>query len=286
MEKWYRLLGNNRALRLIVGSTIAAFLYGSIASQNGIHQVSSRSLLATANAFPVKPDVEIDNTSKIIDLARTDHIALLKWAQQNYKNRVQDYQGTFYKRERINGKLKKEQIISILFKEEPFSVLMKWKKNAGSVDKLLYVEGSNNNQMIVHPTGLFSWIKSVKRDPRCKEALKSSRNSCDRFGFNRTLESMLKVYELADKEEDLEINYLGQTIVNGRKCAAMERILPANKKYPSQRMVVEIDLEYLLPVSVTSYDWQNKMISRYRFGDLKFNTGLSTQRFTPKANKL
>jgi len=220
---------------------------------------------------------------RIEDLAHTDHIALLKWSMETYQKRVHDYTGTFLKQERIKGKLKKTEQIAIMFKEKPFSVFMKWEKNAGSGDKMLYVEGSNNNQMLVHPTGLFSWIKSVKREPRGKDAKKATLRTCDQFGFYRSMKSLVELYETAQKSGDLKTNYIGDTKVDGRPCIAIERMLPNNNKYPYQRTVVEIDIEYLLPVKVSMYDWQNQLIGSYVFLNLRFNTGMTNARFTPKA---
>ena len=173
-----------------------------------------------------------------------------------------------------------------MFKQKPFSVLMKWQQNAGNINKLLYVEGSNKNKMIVHPTGLWSWIKSVKRDPRGKEAKKASRRTCDQFGFYRSMESLLEVYERAQKRDDLKIKYRGPTQIDGRPCIAMERILPPHKGYPYARMVMEFDVEYLLPVCISMYDWQDRLLGRYFYLNLKFNTGLTNAKFTPKAHDM
>ena len=223
---------------------------------------------------------------RIEELAKTDHIALLKWSLETYQKRIHDYTGTFLKQERIKGKLKKTEQIAIMFKEKPFSIFMKWEKNAGSGDKMLYVEGSNNNQMLVHPTGLWAWIKSVQRDPQGKDAKKASLRTCDQFGFYRSMKSLLELYETAQKSGDLKTRSLGETKVDGRPCIALERILPNNKKYPYQRTVVEIDIEYLLPVSVSMYDSKNQLVGRYVFLNLKFNNGLTNASFTPKACKL
>jgi hypothetical protein len=163
---------------------------------------------------------------------------------------------------------------------------MNWQENAGAVDKLLYVEGHNKNQMIVHPTGLFSWIKSVKRDPRSKEVRKASRSSCDQFGFYRTMQNLLKIYKLADKNGDLRIACKGMTKVDDRDCIAMERILPPKDDYPYSRLVMEFDVEYLLPTAITCYDWQGKLLSRYIYKDLKFNQGLKLAMFSPSTQGL
>lgn len=241
------------------------------------------SAVREANSPPAWPKEDL---AKIIDLAKNDHIALLKLAIARYQKSVSDYTGTFHKQERIGRKLRKAQIITFKFKEKPFSLFMDWKKNARGADRLLYVEGQHDNKLIAHPTGLLSIVKSVKLDPHGKKALASSRQPCDRFGFHRTMANMLKVYELAQKNGDLQTKYLGQTIIGKRKCIKLERMLPKKKFYTYGRLTMQIDLEYLVPVSITCYDWRNKLVGRYLFTNLKFNVGLTDKQFTTKANKL
>ncbi|MFC1783257.1 DUF1571 domain-containing protein [Planctomycetota bacterium] len=288
-DKWAR---NAISMRLVVG-ILAAFLLllvgiGAGSDKKSQVKITPASLTPQRKTTPhgpfgSAPEV-IVNPDRITELAKTDHIALLKWSLEAYQIRVIDYTTTFNKQERIKGKLKKTEQISVMFKDIPFSVFMNWQKNAGSANKLLYVEGSNNNKMIVHPTGLFSWIKSVKKDPCGKDAQKASRRTCDQFGFRRSMKSLLEVYELAQKRGDLKIIYRGPTTIDGRPCIAMERILPPDKGYPAARMIMEFDQEYLLPVSITHYDWQNNLLGRYVFLNLKFNNGLTNARFLPKAH--
>jgi hypothetical protein len=163
---------------------------------------------------------------------------------------------------------------------------MKWKKNAGKVDKLLYAEGHYDNKMVVHPTGLFSWLKSARRDPKGKEARQSSRRTCDQFGFYRSMDSLLKIYTLAQNQGELRIGYVGKTLVDKRPCIAMERILPVKKEYPYARLVMEFDVEYLVPTAIASYDWQGRLVGRYVYKNLRFNIGLTQDMFTTKANGL
>jgi hypothetical protein len=222
----------------------------------------------------------------VIEFARTDQIALLRLVLVNYSAKVKDYTGTFYKTERLAGKLGKEQVMKFKFKEKPFSVYMEWTKNAGRADKLLYVSGQNDDKMVVHPTGILWWITSVRRDPNGPDAMKATLNPVTQFGIENMTRRMLKVYEEAKENGDLTTKYLGLSIVDGRKCVKMERILPEKKEYPHARIIVQIDVSYLVPVELECYDWEGRLVSRYGYKDLKFNVGLKDKDFTPKANGL
>jgi hypothetical protein len=281
------LLGQSGQLRFVAGLIILAILSAGIVGptlcEAGQNSAASASSEPEPNSPPKAQKV---SPTKIIDLGKNDHIALLKLAVDRYRTTVRDYTGIFHKQERIGRKIGKGQIISFKFKEKPYSVFMQWKKNARGAHRLLYVEGQNKNKMVVRPTGLASIFGSVKLDPNSKEALSSSLQPCHRFGFHRTMTAILKVYELAKKNGDLETRFLGLTNIDKRKCVKLERILPRKKQYEYGRLTMEFDLEYLLPVSVTSYDWQGRLVGRYVFTNLKLNVGLTDKQFTRKANKL
>jgi outer membrane lipoprotein-sorting protein len=240
-----------------------------------IYSADSNGRIQGPNAVPIISE------EKLIELAKHDYITLFKLAIERYEKSIGDYTGTFYKQERIRGKLGKEQTIAFKFKEKPYSIYMEWKKNSGATDKLLYVKDQNNNKMIVHPTGLLSWVRSVKRNPGGKDARKSSLYTCDQFGFYYSMKRILKDNKLAKKSGDLKIKYIGLTKVHGRRCIALERILPKKKGYSTARLIIKLDIEYLLPVALERYGWDNKLIFRNSFRDLKFNTGLKNEDFKP-----
>jgi len=235
--------------------------------------------------FGSDPKIIID-PDRVVKLAQTDQIALFNWALEIYQKRVRDYTVTFYKQERIKGKLKKTELIDVMFREKPFSLFMKWEQNAGKIDKLLYVEGQNDNQMLVHPTGLFAGIKSVKKNPRDREIKQTNLSTPDEFGFYRFMKSLVDVYQTAKKNGDLKTKYLGEKMIEGRRCLILERTLPQKKQYPDARLIMEFDVECLLPVSLSSYDWQGKLIARYSFKNIKFNVKLASNKFNPKTHDM
>jgi hypothetical protein len=277
-----RIIKSNFLPRIFVGVLIVFFLYCSVAGRT--HNVSSPASHLIQSALARETSSDEDYTDRLMKFAKTDHIALLNYAREHYSKRVQDYSATLVKQERINNTLRPVETLDILFTERPFSVLMDWKDNPGKVDKILFVEGRYDNKMVVHPTGLFSWLKSVRRDPLGKEAQQSSLRTCDQFGFYRSMESLLKIYTLAQEQGDLRISYVGKTLVDNRPCIAMERILPVKKEYPYARLVMEFDVEYLVPTAITSYDWQGRLVGRYVYKNLRFNIGLTQEMFTTKVN--
>ena len=224
--------------------------------------------------------------AEVLRLAGADHVGLLEAMLAYYEKNIKDYTGTFYKHERIKGKLRDQQVIAFKFMDEPFSIAMHWKKNAESGDRLVYVKGANDDQMIVHPTGFWSWIKSVKRAPDCEAALKTNLYPCSLFGVGNLLERMLTLHRAVAKDGEIKIAGVGPGLVDDRKCIVVEAKLPESKASDTRRFVLKIDEEFLLPVEIASYDAKDRLISNYIYKDLKFNVGLKAEQFTAKANKL
>ena len=271
--------------RFLIGALLGVFIYQGLTAQAEKTPVAHPFLAAVAQGAAL-PRTNQANPARVRQLCETDHIALLTWALQNYESRIQDYRLTLNTQERIGGKLLPEQQIRVSFKEQPFSVLMQWQENPQRIDKLLYVEGQNGGKMIVHPSGMLGFIKSVRRSPLDEDVRKSSLRTPDQFGFKRSMQSMLAVYQDAARKNDLQTRCLGDSVVDGRPCVILERLLPAKPEYPFARLVIDFDTGYLLPARVTAYDWQGNLISRYTFTNLEFNLGLTSEMFIPKANNL
>ncbi len=245
---------------------------------------------------PAAPKLTADPTGEPLDpadagrierLARTDHVELLKLCLQRYLANYRDYTCTLTRQERIEGELSRVQVVDVKFKQQPFSVLMTWKQNPTRGDKVLYVENDpeGKHKMYVHPTGLAGkLIRSVERWPDDPEVKAMSLRTVDQFGFARSLQALIEVYEQAKAAGDLiEAGYVGQGEVDGRPTWVLRRVLAAGENYPAKVTIAGLDAEHLLPVHVKGLDWQDQLSSEYTFTDLRFNVGLTDEQFTRQA---
>ena len=218
-------------------------------------------------------------------LAKTDHIALLERCLSNCRKRYRDYTCTLTKKERIEGSWKPEQTMRAKFLAKPFSVFLTWRKGATRADKILYVEGKYNNMMLVEPRGLAKLLfPVVQKEPDGPEVMKNTLRPVNKFGFERSLSSLLEVYRRAKKAGHLKQAFGGAYKVEGRKAVLLRRYLPPGKGYPGRRTDTYIDLKHLVPVRVDGYDWENKPYCHYRYSDVKFNVGLRPEDFLPEKN--
>jgi hypothetical protein len=186
----------------------------------------------------------------------------------------------------VAGQLNKEEVIEVKFMQTPFSVFMQWTQNPLHAERLLYVEGKWNNQMLVNPSGLLSVAGTVKLPPDGLQAMKDSLHPVTEFGFEQSMKSLKTVFfnQQAIKVGDLRQESGGYADVGGRKTIVLIHYFPGETAYPAHKMITSIDLEYLVPIKIEGFDSNDQLAFRYVFSDIHFNTGLSSNDFLPKAN--
>lgn len=238
-----------------------------------------------ASAKQIVKSVPLSET-EFIQLAKNNPEELFKKTAAHFKKTVFDYTGTLEKQERVKGKLGKEQTVEFKFREKPFSILITWKKNAGKIDKMLYVEKQNKNKMLVHPTGLLSFIRSVEKDPLDKEVLKSSRKPCTEFGFLKVLNNFVNEYKPEPAKPNVRTEFVKVFEKDQRKYVVLQQSFTNPQKGKEAKRTLIYDIELMLPVEREAFDSEDKLLYHYTYKNLKFNIGLTDLNFTPKANGL
>jgi len=233
--------------------------------------------------------VSTDRQKELEALARTDHVALLTQAIDHYRASYQDYTCTFMKAERIDGRQRPEQEIRVKFREKPFSVAMAWVRNTPMGDRVLYIEGHNDGNMLVRPTsGLLRALagKAVSRRPDGPQAMANTLRPVTMFGFHRVMKNMVKVYAEAARRKEGTSEFLGYKELGGRQVMVLRRVLPARKDYPAKTTTWYLDLEHLVPLGLEASDWDDRPICRYLYVDVRFNVGLTDKDFSLEANEM
>jgi hypothetical protein len=271
---------SNRKVRFMVGFLLVG-LFCIQCIPAGPEGTTSKVI---AKGRPVEPE---DTSAKLLELARTDHIALLNHCMAHYDRTVEDYTCTLMKQERIRGAWGDEQEVSVKFRQKPFSVAMKFVRNAPIGDRVIYVEGKYDNKMLVRPkSGILRMLTggSVFREPAGAEAMKKTLRPVNLFGFRRGTLALIGVYEQAKKAGHLKESYVGTAEVAGRQTLVLERFLPPEGDYPAWRTLIYVDTEYLVPICIEGWDWAKQRNCRYVYKDIQFNVGLTDDDFLPEAN--
>lgn len=232
----------------------------------------------------------------LVELAKTDHIRLLKLCEEHCIANFKDYTGVLVSQERIGDELKPARTAQFKFSRDLDSVFLHYIENAPSPQKFIYTEkilysaAQNGGNMLVLPRvemgGKSRLTPVVSRDPRDPEVSKSSLRRIDEFGFHNTLRNVGKVYEDAKSRGEL----LKQGLVEhgqrkdpegetARSVITIGRLLPERDYYPAALTIIDIDLELLVPIRTVGYNEQRQLIFSYAFSDLKFNQGLTAADF-------
>jgi hypothetical protein len=222
-------------------------------------------------------------------LAKNDPVAFLKECIRRYDREVKGYTATLRKQERIRGRLQRREIIEVAFREDPFSVLMKWKEGARRAAAVLYVKGENRDQLLVRPAGLLSVAGIVARDPHGEEAKQAGRYPLTEFGMKFGTQRALTSWEKAKKDGILHVEYLGvkkMEETGDRPCWVLKRTHP---EAPTAEGVIEstlfFDTDSWLQVGTLLKGEEGKLIGAYFFRDITINPDFPKDAFSREALK-
>lgn len=234
------------------------------------------------------------NSPSSAPLPQTDdplqlEIALLEQGLERIKQ-VPDYTAQFFKQERIGGSLSEEQVMLLKIRHAPFSIYLKWL--VGDTGReVLYVEGENDGQMIVHAGG---WkarlIPALKLDPTGSLAMRESRHPVTEAGLKELAETVLEHRQLARAHNiALRSRLIEGQQFDGRGCYCFVVEFPSQAVSEVYRKsIVLIDKEYRLPVCIKNYTWPDAdapndpaalddatLIEFYSYSDVRFDRRLA-----------
>ncbi len=205
---------------------------------------------------------------------------LIERAIERYQQTVRGYRCTLTRQERVKGRLTPVQTIDVCFRESPRSVRLAWKRKAGKVDRVVFVEGRDHNRKgepcaLVRPTnGLIRLVASRVSVPvHGKKAREASRHTVDEVGFGALLERIRDLNGRAGQRGHLDMRMLRDGVINGRATKVIQRRLPRGKGYPDALLIMHFDQESLLPVHFETYAYPNgqRLLGRYTFSDVQIN---------------
>jgi hypothetical protein len=195
--------------------------------------------------------------------------------------KVGDYTCTFYKRERIDGKLTSLNVMTMKVRSSPWSIYFKFKEpNKGR--EALYVSGRNNNLVQAHDVGFGKlFAGTMNLDPHGTRAMADNRHPITEAGIGSLIETVHTSWQYGLHYGDTIVTIHPHALVGPRKCTMIETKHPT--KYPRDlfyQVKLYIDHELGLPVRFEGYDWPRKkglapeLLEEYTYADLRINQGL------------
>lgn len=241
----------------------------------------------TANRVP-SPRHEAD-APKLAAPASVEPIAaaraLIAECKVRYEQ-LKNYTCTFYKRERIGGKLTPQYVMAQKVRTKPLSVYLKFiAPNPGR--EAIYVAGRHNEKVLVHDVGFTRLLTgTVKLDPRGSMAMQDCRHPITEAGMGHMIDTIDSAWERELRAGESEVVLTEGVRVGGRPCTRITSVHPKRSaSYLFHMVKVYIDDEHRLPIRFEAYDWprtpgaEPELVEEYTYAKLRVNVGLTERDF-------
>jgi hypothetical protein len=234
--------------------------------------------LAFARTAPAQPDTPAD-----LDRA----IALLNQARESFRN-VRDYECRIVKRERVNGTLLPESVLTMKARNQPFAVYLRCESADDDQGmEICYAAGRNDGKMRVRPAGTRGVLGFWTVDTHDPRAFEKNRHAVTEAGLGHLLDSTARYWDV-ERRLNKTVVRIAEEQVGGRACVRIETVHPDRGAgaFYGYRCVLWLDKETHLPAGAETYDWPSpggaaggELLESYRFQGLRINPGLGDNTF-------
>jgi hypothetical protein len=251
-------------------------------STNSLPRVPEASSAPALNAETPMATREPAESDPILTAKRLIAEAKARFSQ------VRDYTCTFYKRERIDGKLSSMHTMAMKVRSQPFSVYFKFvQPNAGR--EAIYVAGRNSGRVVAHDVGIGKFLAGTMRlDPRGSMAMEENRHPITEAGIAHLIDKLSERWASGMKHGECEVSIHSTARVNNRPCTMIVSTHPVKQPHLMFHTVkVYIDQEWGIPIRFEGYDWPTRpgnspeLVEEYTYLNLKMNVGLAEPDFDP-----
>jgi hypothetical protein len=222
----------------------------------------------------------LPSPERLETLAKTDPTAFLRACLLRYRREVKGCRAVLQKQERLGGELGPAEVMEVAFREEPFSVFLKWKTPPVSMaDRVLYVAGQNDGKALAR--GKYLHIIH-SRDPYSPEAKAAGRYALPDFGIAKGTERTLRAWQAAHDRGNLKVEYLGVRPVaeaGNVKSYVLRRTCDPPEEDGIVTVEVAFDTEHWLQVGNVLTAGGDKLVAGYYFRDLELNPKFPPDQF-------
>ncbi len=232
------------------------------------------------NSPPSQPHGASSQSSHTESFQRLEE--LLKAACEAAKA-MPGYTATFELQEEVNNTLRPLETVSLKVRHQPFSVFMRWNDNG---QEALYVDGQNDNRLIVKPTTGLPALRRVWRlEPESRMAMRTCRYPITEIGMEILAKRIYEFYQQhRDKSHLAAFDHADSTLL-GREVKVV------NVKFKDKETVPEyhsskfcFDKENHLLVAVDNYGWSDsgepRLIEHYLYHEIDETPTLTDEDFT------
>jgi outer membrane lipoprotein-sorting protein len=192
---------------------------------------------------------------------------------------LSDFTGTLEKKVNKEGVVYYDPEIRVKYKK-PGHYYFRWGKGSFEGQEVIYVKDRNNNKLVGHYGGIFSFI-TLHIDPEGRIALKRNHHPLTRSGMQKIYDILADSYNRYKATGDGKIELEGVGMIDNREVWVIKGEFPEDKGFYKAKISLYLDREHLLPLKVTVYDWSGALYEEYTFHDLNINVGLNEKDFGP-----
>ncbi len=210
----------------------------------------------------------------------------IKEAQRNYQTVVKDYTCTFVSRENLKGRMNEDQFIQLKYRQQPFSVSMKWLGPARLAgQEVAFAQGKNNNKLKVQSKGILGVAGFVAVDTDDARVREHSRHTIYETGLSNLIDSTIKSWDL-DKTTGKATTKISEFDFDNRRCYRVETT--RGERTPQTycyRSVIFLEKNSKYPLRNENYGWPTKanpdgeLMEAFSYTNLQFNVGLADREF-------
>jgi hypothetical protein len=236
----------------------------------------SVAVLEISNERPLTPQ-EISERTLKAKVARLEK-------GRAFLHKMPDYTAQFTKQELVGEELLEEQTIYLKCRHQPFSVYLRW-LSGDEGREVIYVDGENDGQMIVHAGGWKARLPALTISPDSSLAMAESRYPVTKAGILGIVDQILSVHAEDMKQQTFaKCEQLDDQMFEERKCATYVIEYKDETLSPTYRKsVVLIDHEWNVPLYVRNFGWPVKgqvidgdldeatLIEFYTFTEVEFH---------------
>ncbi len=222
------------------------------------------------------------NKDKII-LDNTPDWVLLEMGLRYYDKYIKNYECKFLKQERIDGELQGEETIHLKYRENPKGVYMKWLAGPFKGRELIYNENLEKEKIRVREAGLLGVIP-VWINLNSSLAMRGTNHTVQEVGMRYLLGMIKTDWQKSHKTGDLTRKNYGIQKLGGHNVYVMESIQQKNPNvdYYCHKLRHYIDYTRSMEIKAEVYGWDNQLLERYTYLNIKLNTDLTDKDFDPE----
>lgn len=240
-----------------------------------------------AAAVRIKPSEDGSPPVSEADEPITRALKAIADCRERYRA-IQDYRCTFYKRERVDGRLTPTHVMSMKARTKPSSIYFKFISPTPGREAI-YVAGRNAGRVLAHDVGLGKLVAgTLNLDPRGSRAMDQCRHPITEAGIGPLIETVAKHWALEMKPGETRVVFTEGVKVGQEICTMIESTHPSrHPSYQFHKVLLYISREHGLPIRFEAYDWPKKagaapeLMEEYTYHNLRTNVGLRDLDFDP-----